>query len=167
VPEGTVVAIPVEPKGWVLGVYARVKKGRGSGGVPFGYFFGKVFDQLPDKSVIESLKAKDAILQSKFGDLGLIQGRWKIIGECKPWIRIDWPVPDMMYASDEIFPYDQLIRYDENNMSHEIFRENFPPGSLNLPKASMPGSRALEIIISMIIRGERPPSNTLRKTSKH
>lgn len=167
VPEGTVVAIPVKPKGWVLGVYARVKTGRGRS-VPFGYFFGHVFCTIPDESNIILLCPGDAILQGKFGDLGLIQGRWPIIGAIEPWDRHVWPMPDMMIKGSEFgIPYDQRIRFDENDPSREIQREYVKPGKLNLPSASTPGSLALEIKLSMILSGEKSMQNTLRHPPLH
>jgi Immunity protein 26 len=167
VPEGTVVAIPVKPQGWVLGVYARVKKGRGLG-VPFGYFFGDVCNAIPDASIIPTLRPSHAILQTCFGDIGLIEGRWPIIGKIEPWTRDDWPMPYMMISGAELgMPCDQRVLFDENDPSREIQRECAEPGTLNLPSASTPGSLALENILSMILGGERPARNTLRHEQLH
>jgi len=167
VPEGTVIAIPIESKGWVLGVYARIKKGRGRLS-PFGYFFGKVFEAPPGPDVIPTLYAKDAILQSKFGDLGLVEGRWPIIGTITPWVREDWPMPEFMISAPKYgMPFDQRIVYDENDPSRELSREILAPGTLDLPDAGLPGSSALEFKLSAIISGERSPQNMLRKPPLH
>jgi hypothetical protein len=167
VPEGTVIAIPVEPTGWVLGVYARVKKGRGLGGA-FGYFFGKVFQDVPGAEAIGGLRAEHGILQSKFGDLNLINGRWPIIGRISPWNRDEWPMPDMMLSGVKYgMPFDQRIRYDQDLPRREIEREILPLGTLELPDASLPGSDALEFQINEILSGRASPQNTMRKLPLH
>ncbi len=160
--EGTVVAIPTEPSGWVLGIYVRTKKGR-SASAPFGYFFGRVYKDIPSASEITELRPEHSILQCKFGDLGLVEGRWKIIGSIEPWDRTNWPMPPLMIPADpkQFLNYDQLVRYDEDNPSRELFRESHPAGTLRLPLAAMPGSTALERKLSDIVNDRQPPFNFL------
>ncbi len=144
------------------GFMREQKKGRG-GSAPFGYFFGKVHHELPKQSELSQLKPEESVLQCKFGDLGLIEGKWHIIGIIRPWIREDWPMPALMIPADKdnFLYFDQLIQYDENFPSKELYRERHPPGSLNLPLAAMPGSTALEWDLSDIISGMKPAFNCL------
>lgn len=65
------------------------------GGVIFGYFFA------PDmmSSSVESFKGrrlKDAVLRLRFGDLGLINGDWPVLGKIDDWRREEWPMPDFV-----------------------------------------------------------------------
>lgn len=157
-PEGSVVAIPILPGSWVAGVYARTKKGRGKR-VPFGYFFGKVHS-APEDIRLGELNAADAVLKSRFGDLGLVQGKWSLVGKIDPWNRSEWPMPDFMLSGADPFmslPWDQLLRFDDNDPTIEIMRERHPVGTLQLPSAGVPGSVALEHTLAKIILGIEPP----------
>jgi hypothetical protein len=157
-PEGSVVAIPILPESWVAGVYTRTKKGRGKR-VPFGYFFGKVHS-APEEICLGELNAADAVLKCRFGDLGLEQGKWRLIGKITPWNRSDWPMPDFMISGADPFmrlPWDQLLRFDENDRNIEIARERHPVGTLQLSLAAVPGSVALEHKLAKIVFGIEPP----------
>jgi hypothetical protein len=87
--EGTLFFVPLRTGGFARGVVARCSR---EGKVIWGYFFGPL---LPTTDVAEpvTLNPKDAILCLMFGDLGLINGKWPILGKIANWIRSEWPMP--------------------------------------------------------------------------
>jgi hypothetical protein len=58
-----------------------------------GYFFGPTRQHLPTAADVENLHAADAVLIQRFGDLGIIEGRWPLITTTRPFERAEWPVP--------------------------------------------------------------------------
>jgi hypothetical protein len=65
-------------------------------------------------------------------------------------------MPDFMVAGQPVglAPWDQLYRFSEDDPGVTILAERHPPGSLQLPDASMPGSGYLEMALSRMIGKE-------------
>jgi hypothetical protein len=91
-PEGTWFAVPLRTNGFAVGVLARVA----GNGPAFGYFFGPKRSHVPELKEVQDLTAKDTILQGMFGDLGLLNGSWPVLGRSETWRRDDWPLPPLV-----------------------------------------------------------------------
>lgn len=91
--EGSWFAVPLKPKGFAVGLAAR-NTPRGAG--ILAYFFDKHYQSPPALSELEHLEAKDALRVLQIGDLGLINGEWKVIGKQPNWDRSKWPVPNFI-----------------------------------------------------------------------
>jgi hypothetical protein len=87
--EGTVFAVPLRTGGLATGVLGRA----GSSGILFGFFFGPRRKQLPRLESLGDLTPVDAVLIGRFGDLGLRNGRWPVLGTLPNWDRSRWPMP--------------------------------------------------------------------------
>ena len=87
--EGTWFAVPLSDGEYALGIVARI----GQRGVTLGYFFGPRRRVLPTLEEIEGLSPGDAAFVGIFGDLGLIKGRWPIIGRDAAWNPRRWAMP--------------------------------------------------------------------------
>src|SRR5689334_22542654 len=94
---GAWFAVPLKTGGFALGVVARAD-GRG---VVLGYFFGPRYVALPAGEHTQGLRAADAVLVERFGDLGLIHGEWPIIQRECAWNPADWPVPVFARISED------------------------------------------------------------------
>jgi hypothetical protein len=90
--EGDWFAVPLRSGGYAVGVIARLSNSRGAN-TALGYFFAPRIDPLPKLDQVERLKPADSILVRRFGDLGLHNGTWPIVGHSSQWRREDWPVP--------------------------------------------------------------------------
>src|SRR5229473_6828898 len=95
-PEGTWFAVPLQGGGFAIGLLARLD-GRGSA---FGYFFGPKRNCIPDIRDIDTLTYKDAIVVALFGDLGLLNGEWPVIGKPSQWDRNEWPLPPFVRVDE-------------------------------------------------------------------
>jgi hypothetical protein len=145
--EGDWFAIPLGSRGFGLGVVARMN-GRG---VVFGYFFGPRRDTLPALDDTEQLTCEQAVLARQFGDPGLLQGEWPLLGRSKNWQRDQWPMPAFgRIAVDRSRAL--RVEYSETDIN-EVVRE-IPitvEEALMLPEDGLSGSGALEIRLSQLL----------------
>ena len=94
--EGTVFWVPCREGGYARGVVCRLD---GKGGV-LGCFFAPLIDDVVDLPSSLHLNVDQAVFWGRFGDLGLINGEWLIIGQIVDWCRDDWPMPLFLNKSD-------------------------------------------------------------------
>jgi Immunity protein 26 len=90
--EGTVFAVPLRSGGFARGVVARASP---KGAVLFGFFFGPKLSSLEDAD-LAGVEPEAAVTQMIFGDLGLVNGAWHIIGPLPEWERELWGMPDFV-----------------------------------------------------------------------
>jgi hypothetical protein len=62
-------------------------------GPAFGYFFGPRRDLIPNSGDVGTIEPDSAIFVAMFGDLGLLEGTWPVIGLQSGWDRDRWPLP--------------------------------------------------------------------------
>jgi hypothetical protein len=143
--EGTCVLVPVEDGGYARGVIARYD---GKGRV-FGYFFGPKYAAMEQATMI-GLYAKDAVLVGKFGDLGLINNEWSILGQLPGWRREDWPMPPLIRVDDDR-RHAWLSFYDERTFKF-IREEKVDPALVSqYPEDGLMGSEAVGIYLSKLL----------------
>lgn len=105
-PETTVFAVPLGDLTFGLGLVARRAPRAAQ---IFGYFFGPRLDAIPTLAQIPPLSPAKAVLRCNFGDLGLLDGSWPVIGKLQGGKREEWPMP--LFYRDE---YELLPRPDSN-----------------------------------------------------
>lgn len=108
--EGDWFAVPLRGGGWATGVVAR--KARSA--VLLGYFFGPPRSAPPGIQEVADLCAQDAILVERFGDLGIIDGSWPLIGSSPTWDRAQWPMP-MFCRREPLSGRAFLVEYPDAN----------------------------------------------------
>lgn len=113
--ESSVFAMPLRLGGFARGVVARMPP---RGRVVLGYFFGPRL-QTPVAATLDYLHPSLAVARIRFGDLGLIEGRWLVIGKVPNWNRADWPVPDFV-RRDPISRRAWLVRYPNDEPLHSV-----------------------------------------------
>jgi hypothetical protein len=92
--EGTWFLVPLHNHGFVAGVVARASAS--IEGILLGYFFSDVYAQHPSLDDLCKLKPHDAREVIRFGDMGLRNGEWPIIGKCTDWSSKNWDVPNFV-----------------------------------------------------------------------
>ena len=89
--EGDGIAVRLDERYWAPGLIARSAPW---GRVLLGYFFGPATERGPKLDELQALRATDATLVARFGDLALIEGSWAVLGRHPGWNRSEWPTPD-------------------------------------------------------------------------
>jgi len=144
--EGSCIAVPLKNGGYSRGVIARMDKH----GRVFGYFFGQPYINIPQLKDFVTLQAEDAIYIGRFGDLGLVNNEWPIIGEMENWCRSDWPLPPFIRV-DTNANRAWISHYDDNNLSY-IREEEVSPDRINeYPYDRFSGYVALQIHLSKLL----------------
>ena len=95
--EGDRFAVPLEDGGYAIGLIAVLSSDRVGG---LGYFFPPRFHTVPQSDACGRLRPDEAVLICQFGDLGIIQGAWPLIGKVRPWNRQEWIVTRYSYYND-------------------------------------------------------------------
>ena len=145
--EGTAFLVPLRRGGgFARGIIARASP---RGGVLFGYLFGPVLNQ-PSLTTIDDLQPSRAVLRVRFGDLGLLQGHWPILGDVPDWKRADWPMPDFATREPLGKPRIWLVRYSDNNPNHRVETKLIDDDS-GLDTDSLYGYGAVEITLTKIL----------------
>src|SRR5436189_6486528 len=113
--EGDIIAVPLADASWGLGIIARTD---GKGGL-IGYFFAPKCAPLPVSAKAFSKKPAEAVLIVHCGDLGLLDGRWKVIGQAQNWDRRAWPIPAFA-RTDAISGLNRKVIYSEESLTTEV-----------------------------------------------
>lgn len=150
--EGDWFVVPLRNNGFATGIIVRCGDKTKIG---LGYFFGPRITRVPDATLVDQMKASDAILVAWFGTLGIIQGVWPIIKNSHLFNKNDWPVP-LFRRIDSVTPSKgRLIEYEQENPKyarplHEIIKDaNFLFG---YPDEILYGSKAIEIKLNRLLK---------------
>jgi hypothetical protein len=148
--EGTWFAFPLKNGGYGVGLVARSPK---NGRVLFGYFFGPRREKIPGLDEVASLEPSAAVARLIFGDLGLINGEWKILGHSEAWDRNRWPMPHFAKVTDLAgYHVASKRQYSDNNPAELIGEWRVTDEEIRgLPEDIMHGHRAVEAVLTRII----------------
>jgi hypothetical protein len=96
-------------------------------GAVIGYFFGPRRATVPTVEQLHTLQPGDAILVARFGDLGLVENEWPVIGGQPGWDRDQWPIPVFVRS---LPPTGRLVKvwYDETELNSPAREEILPAG---------------------------------------
>jgi hypothetical protein len=93
--------------------------------------------------------AKDAVLVEMFGDLGIIQHQWPIIGPTPNWNRDAWPVPHFA-RKDPISGDLYVVEYSDS--LQELCRKKVSQSdAIALPQDGLAGYGAVEIQLTKLL----------------
>jgi hypothetical protein len=111
--------VPLEGGDWALGLVSRASP---DGVVVIGHFFGPRRKSLPEGNELPEFMPEDAVAVERFGDLGLVDGSWPILGPATGWRRESWPAPAFRRV-DVVSGAVRKIRYDDADPAEEIAAE--------------------------------------------
>lgn len=139
--EGDLFLVPLAGMVFALGRIVRASRRRGT---VYISFFHRVMEQLPDKTQIPDFSPQQVIFSGLAGDLGLIDGSWKILRGHDHWDRRDWPLPRFKrrdLISDEITE----VEYDDSDVSKVVAeRKSTPVATKHFPEDGLMGSKYVE-----------------------
>lgn len=143
---GTLFGVPLGDETYAVGLVTRADK---SGGVLAGCFFGPRRKKLPDLDELEHLRSKNAILVCRFGDLGLRDGIWPVIGTIRTFSRSDWPLPRFLRRDESRA---ELIEYHDDDLVEERSVERiYGQIPTEYPKDGLSGYVAVQIKLNLLI----------------
>ncbi len=150
--EGDWFAIPLrDDMGYATGLIARGKKGK----ILFGYFFGPARGAVPTIEQVMDYRPDDAVLLAMFGDLGLYEGEWPIIGRIEPWDRAAWPLPAFVRV-DSINPaHSEMVVHSDDDLDLSGIIESTRCDAremTHLPVERLCGSGSIEIQLTELLR---------------
>lgn len=141
--EGSVFLVPLRTGGYGRGVIARATpKGR----VLFGYFFGPRLASA-EPVPLDDLVPQRAVLRIRFGDLGLINGEWRVFGKLPNWNRSDWPICDFVRRPPGMRA--RLVRYADDD-PNRVEAEYPADDEAELETDSLSGYGSVEIKLSKL-----------------
>lgn len=145
--EGDWFAVPLRDGGYAVGVVARMD---GRGGV-LGYFFGPRRDTVPSLEEVHDLDPGQTLRIIRFGDLGLIENEWPIIGQSKAWERDHWPLPDFGRL-EEVSGRALRVEYSEDNLAAAAGETQGPRDEVaKLPRDALSGAGAVELVLTHLL----------------
>ena len=148
--EGDWFAVPLRDGGFGVGVVARANPR----GCVLGYFFGPRHPDVPTLEDVRGLKPGDAVLVRKFGDLGLLEKTWPILGRLADWERREWPMP-VFGRYEELTGRSFKVFYDDNDPIKVIREEQVAPGDAEQrPGDGLMGSGFAEILLTRLLGEE-------------
>ena len=122
--EGDWFAVPLRDGAFGMGIVARANPK----GALLGYFFGPRHADVPSLADVADLKPADAILVRKFGDLGLVQKEWPILGRLDGWDRTEWSMP-VFVRYEELTGRSFRVFYDDDDPNKLVREEQVEPGA--------------------------------------
>ena len=142
--EGDLFAVPLRTGGFAIGLVAR-KKDTGA----LGYFFGPRLENPPDLKEVD-FKGWSPVLVGVFGDLGLVNGEWPILGSLEGWSESDWPVP--LFRKEDLVSGERYAVEYGDNFVIPIKAYRLPDSELDkLPRTGLSGSGSIEIQLTYLL----------------
>ncbi len=141
--EGDWFVVPLKNRGYGLGLVARSN----ARGVILGYFFGPRHMEVPALAATGALQPKEAVLVEMFGDLGIIEGKWPVLGSVGPWNRKRWRVP-LFVRKDAITGECELVEYSDENLDELRTVPCSAKEANKHPQDGISGYGAVEILLS-------------------
>jgi len=141
--EGSWFAVPLRERGYAIGVIARVAPG---GRIILAYLFGSKFATIPAVEDVARFRSEDAIRCLRIGDLGLMNGRWVVIGDSMNWERRAWPMPAFVRRDDLSRSAWRSI-YSDSDPSRLEGEESVPYEISGLERDVLYGYGAVELIM--------------------
>ena len=155
--EGDWFAIPIEDGEYAVGLIARMKNGRGTKSI-FGYFFGPRRNKIPKLDELTELLPEHNIDMCRFGDLGLHEGSWPVIGRFNDWDRSKWPMPPFL-RTQLVSGITFKVTYDDTDPGSRISEtECDPKEASKYPKDGLSGSGAVEKYLALKLKNSNDGS---------
>jgi hypothetical protein len=147
--EGDWFAVPLRRGGFAAVIIARAMPR--NEGVLLGYFFGPMRESVPTLDELSPLSASGAVLVERFGDLGILDVTWTLVGHTDRWDRSAWPTP-AFGRFEELTGRAFKVTYDDADPNTLLCEERIDPHELaRMPKDGLSGAGAVERILTRLV----------------
>ena len=120
------------------------------GKIILAYFFGPRREDIPGLLDVEGLQAKDAMKCLRVGDLGLINGEWRVIGNSINWEQHLWPTP-LFIKRDELSKRAWCVTYSDTDPSMREREVTVRYDSSELEENALYGYGAVELLLTKLL----------------
>ncbi len=145
--EGDWFAVPLLDGGFAVGLIGRANPR----GVLLGYFFGPMRSKVPKLEDVAGLRPDDAVLVRKFGHLGIVQGKWPLLGRLDGWNRLDWKMP-VFVRYEELTGRSFRVFYDDDDPIRVLREEQVAAGGAEqAPKDGLMGAGFAEAALTRLL----------------
>lgn len=146
--EGTLFAVPLNPRGFALGLVARRGRKRG---VALAYLFRWYYDSIPEIADLSELEPTDAIKAIRISDYGLVKSEWPIIGKYEPFVRSKWPMPEFAMRQ-EFAGRRWVLQFSDDDPTEVVNRQLTEIADItNHEPVEVYGAGAVEIVLSKLL----------------
>jgi hypothetical protein len=145
--EGSWFVVPLRTGGYALGVVARMAP---RGRIILAYLFGTKFGEIPGTDAAKNLQPIHAIRRLRVGDLGLVNGEWRVLGESEGWQRTDWPMPNFV-RRDDLSKCAWRVSYSDSDPGKLIAEEPVPFDATGLEVSGLFGYGAVELLLTKML----------------
>jgi len=149
--EGDVFTFPLRSGGYAIGLITRVSEDK----TPLGYFFNKKYETMPAGIEQDLIKKENSILIKRFGVQGFMDETWANLGQLENFKREDWKVPVFIRETNP-FPA-RLVYYTDSLEEIKVIDTPKGTNSQKYYGDGLPGSGAVEIIITAYFEGKESP----------
>jgi hypothetical protein len=143
--EGELFHVPIAGK-YILALVTRVNNG-----IPLGFFYDTLYDQIPLLSDILAVNFQKPILIAKFGSQGFKDGTWGLIGILPNYKRSDFPMPVFFHHTLPFKPVLVFFDDDMNELRREAIEESKVANYKNYPTIGLGGSLYIEKKLTKIL----------------
>ena len=144
--EGDVVCVPVTNGGFATGLIGR----KGTNGTLLMYFFGP---RRPDQATIHDVNIcpRDACAVWRTSDVGIVDGRWSIIGVFSGFSRLDWPMPPYLRTCPITERKTVVYFRDDEPFEQELERKATEKEIRDLSRAGMHAGIMFHIAVENVL----------------
>lgn len=151
--EGDWFVLPLRREGrFAIG---RIARSSSRGKILFGYFFGPARPEMPTLADAQQLSHAEVVMKCRFGDLGLINGEWKVLGQMGDWEREFWPMPPFVRVDHLNEERAVLVTYSDVDPAKVVSETSCDPKlASKYPRDALAGYGAVEIRLTKILLGQ-------------
>lgn len=144
--EGTCFAVPLRDGDFALGVVARANT---VDGVLLLYLFGPRRNDV-DIEEIRTLEPRVALKIVRAGDLALVNGTWRVLGEIPGWTRSAWPVPTF-HRTEEPGGRTWVLEYADDDPNRVVREQRSDDSRGKGERDALYGAGAVELLLTHLL----------------
>lgn len=145
--DGDIFVFPLRNNGFGVGLIAHHNKG-----MIVGYFLNEKFKRIPKTDELNlKFEKKNIIYICIFGQLGLKNEEWKLIGRLDKFKKEDWPIPEFKRSVMFLEETWLGVSYDKELSIDTIERKITKEVAENMPDDGLAGHGFVEIKMTKLL----------------